>query len=172
MFVEHFGFHWLFLENCRSIQNAFLSIRIWMRVKWSRSNTIRITKTARLTSVAWRYTRTVPTLHRICWCTARVSFKLEIWIYCSETGFLNGDCGRKPQVNPRSRAQCSNSIGRGVQPDQWQALDLSLTWGLLPYVPFKEFTSGQFCTVRILNFPIQHFQYYLDPIINSWAHLV
>jgi len=52
--------------------------------------------------------------------------------YCesrSETGFLNGDCGRKPQVNLRSieLPRCSNSIGRGVQPDQWRALDLSLT---------------------------------------------
>ena len=29
--------------------------------------------------------------------------------------------------NLRSSARCSNPIGRGVQPDQWQALDLSLT---------------------------------------------
>jgi len=38
----------------------------------------------------------------------------------SETGFLNRDCGRRPQVNLRSRAPCSNTIGRGVQPDQWR----------------------------------------------------
>jgi len=56
--------------------------------------------------------------------------------------FLNGDCGRKPQVNLRSRARCSHSIGRSVQTDQWRALDLSLTWGLLPTVPSKESISG------------------------------
>jgi len=56
----------------------------------------------------------------------------------TETGFLNGECGRKPQVNLRSRARCSNSIGRAVQPDQWRALGLRLTWGFLPHSPFKK----------------------------------
>jgi len=55
-----------------------------------------------------------------------------------ETGFLNGDCGRRAQVNLRSRARWSNSIGRGIQPDQWRPR----TGGLLPTVPFKESTSG------------------------------
>jgi len=64
----------------------------------------------------------------------------------TETGFLNGIVGRRPQVNLRSRARCLNSIGHGVQPDQWRprtrALDLRLTWGLLPTVRFKESTSA------------------------------
>jgi len=64
------------------------------------------------------------------------------FLKCPETGFLNRDCGRKPQVNLRSRARCSNSNGRGIQPDQWRALDLSLTGGLLPTVRFKESTSA------------------------------
>jgi len=66
--------------------------------------------------------------------------------HCPEVVFLKGTVWRRPQVNLRSRARCSNAIGRGVQPDQWRpwtrALDLRLTWGLLPTVPFKESTSG------------------------------
>jgi len=54
-------------------------------------------------------------------------FSASVKGFTPETGFLNGECGRKPQVNLRSRARCSNSIGWGVQPDQWRALDLSLT---------------------------------------------
>jgi len=62
----------------------------------------------------------------------------------SRDWFFERGCGRKAQVNLRARARCSNSFGRGVQPDQWRALELSLTWGLLPTVPFKESTSGRF----------------------------
>jgi hypothetical protein len=45
-----------------------------------------------------------------------------------EVASLNGTVGRRPQVNLRSGARCLNTIGQGVQPDQWRprtgALDL------------------------------------------------
>jgi len=67
-------------------------------------------------------------------------------LYVAEVTSLNGTVERRPQVNLRSRARCMNTLGRGVQPDQWHpgtgALDLRLTWGLLATVLFKEATSG------------------------------
>ena len=96
----------------------------------------------------------IKTKSNLIWIQAAIQF-IYVWVVFkvfywhkenTETGFLNRDCGRKPQVNLRSRARCSNSIGWGIQPDQGRpgtrALDLGLTWGLLPTVLFKESTSG------------------------------
>ena len=74
--------------------------------------------------------------------------QLHTRMSCPETGFLNGECGRKPQVNLRSRARCSISIGRGVQPDQWRALDLRSSphcrdQRIHLWPPFPKFPSSQ-----------------------------
>jgi len=48
-----------------------------------------------------------------------------------EVASLKETVGRRPKVNLRSRARCSNTIGQGVQPEQWRprtgALYLRLT---------------------------------------------
>ena len=82
-----------------------------------------------------------------------------------ETGFLNRQCERKPQVNLRSSARCSNPIGRGVQPDQWRALDLRLTWGLLPTDTIKKSTSAR------INFQNESGTSILSKLVILWTQI-
>jgi len=61
-------------------------------------------------------------------------------------GFFERNYGRRPQVNLRSRAPVPGRHWSGCTTRQivfeHRALDLRLTWGLLPHSPFKKPTSG------------------------------
>jgi len=86
-------------------------------------------------------------------------------------GFFERNYGRRPQLNLRSRAPVPGRHWSGCTPRpivfEHRALDLRLTWGLLPHkIPFKNQLLYCMCNHRVQLF--EHFWKNREPWPWNW----